>query len=287
MKDKIFKLCGENAIVTGAAGDLGCAMADALMTHGANVAILDLKEEQGIKNAEALTKEHEADGTRAIFKKVNLRDMDDVQRVVDEVIAEFGSLEILVNDAGIDHEHVPAWEIPEETLSAVFDIDLQGCYRTIKAVVPYWIKNKIEGRICNVASGNAFLPAGGLAAYSAAKAGVANMTKTVAGEAGRYGIRCNCICPGLCLTSMTERFAKGPAGQPFWKATPMYEFSDRHRVGTPEDQAKAVIMLCSNYAEWISGEVVAVDGGAQARKIHDYTDEDYKVEHGEYPKIEW
>jgi 3-oxoacyl-[acyl-carrier protein] reductase len=290
MKDREFKLVGETAIVTGAVGDLGYAMADALMTHGANVAIFDVKEDAGQARAATLNEEHnEIDGTRAIFVKVDLRDPADTKRAVDEVIADFGKVEILVNNAGIDHEHVDTWEIPEETLNAVLDIDLKGCYHTIQAVVPYWIENKIEGRICQTASVNALrsMAVGGLGAYSPAKAGVANLTAVVATEAGRYGIRCNCICPGLCITSMTERFAKGPAGKAFYDRTPLYEFSDRARVGAPEDQAKAVVFLCSNYAEWITGQVLAVDGGNQTRGLHHYTDEDYKAEHGEYPHIEW
>lgn len=287
MKDAEFKLMGETAIVTGGVRGIGYAMVDALMSNGASVAIFDINEEAGNEAAAKLTEEHKADGTKAIFIKTNIASMDDTKASVDKAIAELGKVEILVNNAGIDHEHVDTWELPEETIDAVFDIDLKGCYHTIKAVVPYWIENKIEGRICQTASVNYTMAVGGLAAYSAAKAGVSNLTKTVAGEAGRYGIRCNCIAPGLTITDMTKRFAEGPAGRAFYDRTPLYEFSDRERMGSPYDQAKAVCFLCSNYAEWITGVTICIDGGNHIRGLHNYTDEDIKAETGSYPRIEW
>jgi 3-oxoacyl-[acyl-carrier protein] reductase len=127
----------------------------------------------------------------------------------------------------------------------------------------------------------------GLSAYCAAKAGVSQLTKVVAGEAGRYGIRCNSIAPGLTITEMTKRFAEGPAGKPFYERTPMFEHSSRARAAEPEDLAKSVVFFSSNYATWITGVTLSIDGGCHIRGLHSYMDADYFAEHGKMPVVEW
>jgi len=282
-----LQLVGDTAIVTGGARGIGYAIADGLMTHGASVAIFDVKEELGQESAKKLTEAHKADGTRAIFMKVDIVDYDQVKAAVDKVIKELGSVHMLTCNAGVDWAHVNTWEETEEAWDTVFDIDVKGVFHCIKAVVPYWIENKIEGSIVNTSSVNYCLPVGGLSHYSAAKAAVSTLTKVVASEAGRYGIRCNAIAPGLTITDMTRRFAEGPSVKPFYERTPLFELGSRARMAEPEDLAKCEIFLHSNYAAWITGMTICVDGGNHISGLHNYTDWDIKAETGEFPRVEW
>jgi glucose 1-dehydrogenase len=287
VKERVMELIGKTAIVTGGARGIGYGLADGLMTYGASVAIFDMKEELGQQAAQQLTKEHEADGAKAYFFQCDVVDMDSVTRAFNAAVEKLGSVYILCNNAGIDWEHVNTWEETEEAWDSVLDVDLKGPFHLIKAVVPYWIENKIEGSIVNTSSINFSMATDGLSHYCAAKAGVSQLTKVVAGEAGRYGIRCNAIAPGLTITEMTKRFAVGEGSKWFYDRTPLFEHSSRARFAVPEDHAKVVVWLCSNYASWITGLTICVDGGNHIRGLHSYNDADYEVEHGHKPHIEW
>lgn len=287
MRDKEMKLVGNTAIVTGGVAGIGYAITDALMTYGASVAIFDVKEEAGIAAAKKLNEEHKGSGVKAIFIKVDVTNFDSVKAGVDKTIKELGSVWMVSGNAGIDGEHVDAWDVDDKTWNAIFDVDVKGVWHLMKAVIPYWIENKMEGSIVNTSSINYCCPVGGLSHYSAAKAAVVTLSKVVASEAGRYGIRCNCIAPGLTVTDMTRRFAEGPAVKPFYERTPLFEHSDRARLAEPEDMAKAQVFLHSNYAEWITGFTINVDGGNHIQGLHNYTDWDIWAETGSFPRVEW
>ena len=275
----MLKLIGNTAIVTGGARGIGYAMADKLMEHGASVVIADVLKEDGANSAKQLTEKYASvNGAKCYYVWVDLTDFASTQEMVNKAIELLGKVEMVNCNAGIDWPHVPVWEETEDAWKKIFDIDVGGVFHTLKATIPYMIRNEICGSFVITSSINATWPTDGLSHYSAAKAAVANLAKTVTDEAGRYGIRCNAISPGLTMTDMVARFAGGKSLQMFLDRTALYNDSDEVRAGYPEDVARVNAFLHSELATWVSGMNVPVDGGAHIFGLHSYTDVD-----NEYP----
>lgn len=274
----MLKLIGENAIVTGGSRGIGRAFSERFMDFGANVTILDTKVEEGQATAKELTEKYAAiNGTKCYFAQVDVRSMASCDEAVKAAIGFMGSVEMINCNAGVDQPHDYLWDTPEEVSDLVFDVDVKGVYHMMKAVIPFWIENKIQGSIVNTASINYCMPTEGLSHYSAAKAAVASLTQSVACEAGPWGIRANAIAPGLTITDMTKRFAEDTADA-FLIGTPLFwNHPTKQRFGTPKDLANVNVWLHSNYAEWVDGFTICVDGGANVRGLHSYMDEDEKV----------
>jgi 3-oxoacyl-[acyl-carrier protein] reductase len=242
-------LTGKVAIVTGSARGLGAATARRLAQEGARVVITDINGEL----AQATAKVLQDEGLAAHCVVGDITRAADVQRLVDETVAHFGGVHILVNNAGAPRDKYLV-KMSEEDWDFVMNVMLKGAFLAAKAVMPHFI-DQGWGRLINISS-RAHLGNPTQANYSAAKAGLIGMAKALSLEEGRYGITANCVAPGFMETEMVQALAtyetikeRAVAAQPI------------KRVGRPEDIADAVAFLASERAGFISGEVLHVTGG--------------------------
>ena len=243
---------GRVAIVTGAAHGFGRAIAVAFAQRGALVYACDILEE-----------ELEATARLGAITKLafDVGDRDAVQEHVGRVAAEAGRIDVLVNNAGGVRNQVgrPIEEISAADWQAIFDVNLSGAFFMAQAVAPM-MKRQAAGRIVNISSGAGLgISLTGIQAYASAKAGQIGLTRQLAHELGPFGITVNNVAPGFIRSNpATERQweAMGEAGQ----ARLLHNVALR-RTGTPDDIAHAVLFFASDYAGWISGQVLSVDGG--------------------------
>lgn len=242
LKDKV-------AIVTGSARGLGAATARRLAQEGARVVITDIMEDRARETTEALRKE----GLTAHCVVADITKSADVQRLVDETVSVFGTVHILVNNAGSPRDKYLV-KMDEADWDFVIDVMLKGAFLASKAVMPHMIEQG-WGRVINISS-RAHFGNPTQANYSTAKAGLIGMAKALSLEEGRYGITVNCVAPGFMETEMT-------------RALPTYDVIKERalkmqpvkRAGQPEDVADAIAFLVSERAGFISGEVLHVTGG--------------------------
>jgi 3-oxoacyl-[acyl-carrier protein] reductase len=239
----------KNAIVTGGSLGIGAAIALNLAENGANVALNFRKHKD---EAAAIIERVKGMGRKGLVVQADVSKFNDAQRMVSTVVEEFGGLDILVCNAGINWDGV-IWKMSEEQWDAVIGIDLKGYFNYIRAVAPVF-RDQQHGRIVNVTSINGLRGKFGQANYSAAKAGVIGLTKSVARELGKYQVTVNAVAPGLILTEM---MAKMPEES---KQASLNE-TVLKRLGEPEDVAHLISFLCSDQARHITGEVIKVDGG--------------------------
>ncbi|MBC8277681.1 MAG: 3-oxoacyl-ACP reductase FabG [FCB group bacterium] len=239
----------KNAIVTGGSLGIGTAICLDLAENGANVA---LNYRKHADEANALAEKIRAMGRKALVVQADVSNFEDAQKMTDKVVAEWGNLDLLVCNAGINWDGV-IWKMKEEQWDTVINIDLKGYFNYIRAVAPLFREQK-SGRIVNLTSINGMRGKFGQANYSAAKAGIIGLTKTVAKELGGKGVTCNAVAPGLILTAMMDAMPEDA------KNASLAETAVK-RLGTPEDVAYIVSFLCSDKAQHITGEVIKVDGG--------------------------
>jgi len=242
-------LKGKSAIVTGGSLGIGTAIAIDLAGNGVNVAINYRKHAD---EANAVVEKAKAMGVKAMAVKADVSSFQDAQNMAETVIKEFGTLDILVNNAGVNWDGV-IWKMSEEQWDKVIGIDLKGCFNYIRAASPIFREQK-HGKIVNITSINGLRGKFGQSNYSAAKAGVIGLTKTVARELGKYGINVNSVAPGLIETEMIKKMPEDA------KQVSINETVFK-RLGTPEDIAHVVTFLCSDLSRHITGEVIKVDGG--------------------------
>lgn len=238
------------AIITGAGRGIGQAIALELAKHGADCVIADINE----KNAEAVAQEVRLIGRNAIAIKTNVSLHTEVEQLIQGSLGAFQKIDILINNAGVSSP-LPLLETSNEEFNRQIDINLKSVFYSCKAVFPTMM-NQRSGKIVNIASiagkrGGGIM---GRSAYAAAKGGVIALTKAVAREGGPYGINVNAITPGLTATEMTAQFT-GEQREEIVKGIPL------GRVGLPVDVAKATLFLVSDYADYITGEIMDVDGG--------------------------
>lgn len=242
LKDKV-------AIVTGSARGIGAATARRLAEEGAKVVITDIQQELAQATAAALR----ADGLSAHCVIADITKADDVQRLVDETIATFDGVHILVNNAGAPRDKYLV-KMGEEDWDFVINVMLKGAFLASKAVMPHMIKQG-WGRVINMSS-RAHLGNTTQANYSAAKAGLIGMAKALAIEEGRYNITVNCIAPGFIETEMIQSL---PTYETIKER--MVKMQPIGRVGQPSDIADAIAFIASERAGFITGEVLHVTGG--------------------------
>src|SRR5512137_2686510 len=242
-------LDGKNAIVTGASLGIGSACALDLAKNGADVAINYRKHDT---EANAICDQIKAMGRRGLAVRADVASFNDAQAMVATVVKEFGRVDILVNNAGVNRDAV-IWKMTEQQWDEALDINLKGYFNYIRAVAPLF-REQGSGKIVNITSINGLRGKFGQANYSAAKAGIIGLTKTVAKELGKYNVNVNAIAPGLIETEMMKN------ADPLVLEAAMEEIVLK-RLGQPEDIANLVAFLCSDLSRHITGEVIKVDGG--------------------------
>lgn len=242
-------LDGKAALVTGGSRGIGAAIALDLAGNGADVAFTYSTRKDA---AEEVLRKVKSTGKKSMAIQADVSNFQEAQQVVQQVLQEFGHLEILVNNAGINRDAV-VWKMTEEEWDAVIGTDLKGCFNYTRAVAPLF-KEKQGGRIVNIVSINALRGKFGQANYSAAKAGVIALTKSVAREMGKFGVTVNAVAPGLIETDMVREAPESVREKALSEIV-------LGRLGQPEDVAYLVSFLCSERARHITGEVIKVDGG--------------------------
>jgi 3-oxoacyl-[acyl-carrier protein] reductase len=238
------------AIITGGGRGIGRSIALRFAEHGALCVVADINFE----NARAVADEINRLGSKAIAVKADVTNENDVESLVKECINSFGKLDVLVNNAGI-MTPLTLLETNLEEFNRQIEVNLVTVFICTKAVFPLMMSQR-SGKIINIASIAGKRGGGvmGKSAYAAAKGGVIAFTKAIAREGGPYGINVNAITPGLTATEMTEKFDTE-------KRKLVIQSIPLGRVGEPDDIAKAAVFLASDYSDYITGEIMDVDGG--------------------------
>lgn len=242
-------LKGKVAVVTGAARGIGRAIAEKLAEAGATIVVSDIIVEAGQETAKELSEKY---GVEAIFAEANVTLAEDNKRLVDTAVEKFGSIDIMVNNAGITKDGLFA-RMKEKDFELVLDINLKGAYLGSQAAYLKMMKQR-SGTIINMASVIGLVGNLGQANYAASKAGLIGMTKSIAAEAAKRGVRCNAVAPGYIKSDMTD-LLKEEVRDEIIKKVPM------DRMGTVEDVANAVLFLASDLSTYITGKTITVDGG--------------------------
>ena len=241
-------LKGKTAIVTGAGQGIGKSIALAFARQGANVVVSDVVE----ATAAQVVAEIEAIGSKAIAVACDVRQSAQCEALVDKAIETFGQLDILVNNAGVTKDGL-MMRMKEEDFDFVISINLKGVFNCSKAAIRPMMKQR-SGRIINISSVVGLMGNAGQANYSASKAGVIGLTKTMAKEFGSRSINVNAICPGFIQTAMTDKLTDDAKKQ-------LVQVIPFQKLGTADDVANAALFLASDLASYITGETVRVDGG--------------------------
>ncbi len=242
-------LKGKTAIITGAARGIGRQIAISMAKEGANIAFTDLNMDE---NMESLEKELSEFGRNAKGYASDASNFDQTQQVVEDIQREFGSIDVLVNNAGITRDTL-LMRMDEETWDMVIRVNLKSVFNFTKGVQRYMLKQR-SGSIINMSSVVGVSGNAGQANYSASKAGIIGFTKSTAKELGARGVRSNAIAPGFIITDMTAKLPEEVKEQ--WiKGIPL------KRGGTPEDVANVCIFLASDLSSYVNGQVINVCGG--------------------------
>lgn len=248
VKDKVV-------IITGAGSGIGRETSVLFAKHGAKVVVTDIDEKAGRETVDEIIKvlgqDPDCEGD-AFFTKLDISDREQTRHVVQEVLNRYGKIDALINNAGIIQDALIT-RMTEDQWDKVIDIDLKGSFNCIQAVVDVMIGHG-TGVIINVSSVVGLFGNIGQANYASAKAGLIGLTKTLAKELGRKGVRCNAVAPGFIYTPMT-------ATVPEKILDMMKEKTPIKRIGQPDDVAYAILYLASDEANFINGIVLPVDGG--------------------------
>ena len=244
-------LNGKTALITGGARGIGKAISLKFAEQGANIAFTDLVEDDNFKNTE---KELRAFGVKAMGFISDASKFEDSQKLVDNVVKEFGAIEILVNNAGITRDTL-LLRMTEAQWDSVINVNLKSVFNLTKAVQGIMLKQK-NGSIINMSSVVGISGNAGQSNYSASKAGIIGFTKSVAKELGSRNIRSNAIAPGFIITDMTHKLPEDVRNE--WVSKiPL------RRGGTPEDVANVCVFLGSELSSYVTGQVIPVCGGMQ------------------------
>ena len=244
-KDIVMKLLeGKVALVTGAGRGIGKAIALRFAQEGANVAFTDLALNEAV---EETVKEIEAMGVKAKAYASNAANFEETHEVVKQVVEDFGRIDVLVNNAGITKDGL-MMRMSEAQWDAVINVNLKSAFNFIHAVTPVMAKQR-SGSIINMSSVVGVSGNAGQCNYSASKAGMIGLAKSIAKEMGPRGIRANCIAPGFIITDMTNQLSQEVKDQ--WaQQIPM------RRGGTPEDVANVALFLASDLSSYVSGQTI-------------------------------
>ena len=242
------RLADKVAVITGGADGIGKATALRFSAEGATAVIWDMNEEKGTK----LCEEIRSEGGKADFFKVNVADYQQVESTTAEVLAKFGKIDILINNAGITRD-ASLKKMTPELWQQVIDVNLSGVFYCTKAISPF-MADRGYGRIITTSSVVGLYGNFGQTNYVATKAGVIGMTKTWARELGRKGVTANAVAPGFISTEMVALMPENVLAS-------MREKVPLGRLGKPEEIASAFVFLASDEAAYVNGAVLSVDGG--------------------------
>ncbi len=242
-------LDGKIALITGASKGIGRAIAKEFASQGANVAFTYLSS---VEKGEALVREIEELGIKTVGYRSDASKYKAAENLINQVVSDFGGLDILVNNAGITRDNL-LMRMSEEHWDEVIDTNLKSVFNTVKAVTRTFMKQR-RGSIINITSVVGIKGNAGQANYAASKAGIIGFTKSVALELGSRNIRCNAIAPGFIETEMTDQLDEKTV-QGWRDAIPL------KRGGRPEDVAHCAVFLASDRSDYISGQVLQIDGG--------------------------
>ncbi len=246
-----FNLNGKSGLVTGAGSGIGCAIAQGLVEAGAEVIISGRNPGKLERAAEDIGRK----GGRVVPVTADMKSKDEIQALVERAVEEFGKIDFLFNNAGTIHR-APTEDFPIEAWEEVIQVNLTGPFLLAKAVARVMIAKKIKGKIINISSLIAVHGGKTVPAYAASKGGLTQVTKTMCNDWGRYGINVNAIGPGWVKTELTEALRANE--------TRFSEISARiplERWAEPEDLAGLAVFLASDASNYITGQVIFVDGG--------------------------
>jgi len=243
-------LSGKVALITGSARGIGKAIARELANHGANIVINDILPKNEIDKT---VEEIRQIGNEALGVRTDITIFDEVKNMTKEIVDKFGKIDILVNNAGITRDSLLI-RMKEEDWDSVIKINLKGTFNSSKAVAKYMMRQKSSDKIINISSVVGLVGNIGQANYAASKAGIIGLTKSMAKELAIRNINVNAIAPGFIETDMTKKLPE-KVRQDLQQHIPL------KRLGAVEDIAKVVYFLVSDAANYITGQVINVDGG--------------------------
>jgi 3-oxoacyl-[acyl-carrier protein] reductase len=252
-------VAGKRVLVTGAASGMGRATAHLFADEGARVAVVDLDAERVLAVVDEIRQVHGRDAAHDFVADVG--DHDSLKLLVDNVVAQFGSIDVLINNAGIslinsafqdEGEYESNW-------ARTLDVNLTAHSRLVRLCLPYLRQAEGGGRVVNIASTESIVVTAGMTAYAATKAGVVGLTKSLAVELGRHGVNVNCICPGPINTGMTAGIDVEAKSLYAKRRVPL------RRYGEPEEVAQMTVSLCLPAASFLNGAIIPVDGGMSIR----------------------
>jgi len=246
------KLEGKVAVVTGGDQGIGRGIAIRLAQDGSDVALCYRKNAEG---AQEVVGEIQRLGRKAMAIQADVSQVADGQRFVKEAVANFGRMDVLVNNAGLER-HADFWDVTESDFDTVLSVNLKGVFFVTQAAVRYWRENKRPGKIINISSVHEELPFPHFSSYCASKGGVKMLTRTLAVELGPLGITINSIAPGAIETPINTKLLQDPP-----KLKALLQNIPLGRLGKPEDVAGLASFLASSDADYVTGSTYFVDGG--------------------------
>lgn len=244
-----MNLDGKVAVITGGATGIGKEITKTLASFGAKV-VINYNSSAG--SALELVEELKANGQEASCIQANVAVFDEAQRLIDHAVNTYGKIDILVNNAGITADTL-ILRMNEEDFDKVINVNLKGTWNCCKHAVKYMSKQR-EGKIVNISSVVGLIGNAGQTNYSASKAGIIGLTKSLARELAKRNVNCNVVAPGFIKTKMTESLSEDLVNM-------MMTNIPLGRLGEPQDVANVVSFLCSNLSDYMTGQVINVDGG--------------------------
>ncbi|QRF32064.1 SDR family NAD(P)-dependent oxidoreductase [Bacillus safensis] len=253
-----MNIAGKVVLITGGASGIGLAAVKLFLEHGAKVAVADINEDSGKQLVESLPHEH------AAFFKTDITNESDCQKTVQSVLSQFGTIDVLINNAGIEIVS-PVHEMTLEDWNHILQVNLTGVFLMSKHTLPHMLEKK-SGSIINTGSVGGLVGWPDIPAYNATKGGVIQLTKSMAIDYAAHQIRVNCIAPGIIDTPLNEKsFLDNHSESLEAVKNEKAKVNPLLRLGKPEEIAGVMLFLASDLSSYMTGSVVTVDGGYTAR----------------------